>query len=44
MQPGGKLEIWIPPALSYGQQGAGDAIGPNEVLNFQLELIEIVTQ
>jgi FKBP-type peptidyl-prolyl cis-trans isomerase len=44
MKPGGKLEIWIPPALGYGERGAGGDIGPNQVLNFELELIEIVTQ
>ncbi|WP_416898699.1 MAG: FKBP-type peptidyl-prolyl cis-trans isomerase [Minwuia sp.] len=42
MPAGSKWEVWIPSDLAYGAQGAGDVIGPNEVLNFTIELIEIV--
>jgi len=42
MPVGSKWEVWIPSELAYGPQGAGGAIGPNEVLNFTIELIEIV--
>ncbi|KIC45589.1 hypothetical protein RA29_20465 [Tateyamaria sp. ANG-S1] len=41
MKPGAKWEVWIPSELAYGPQGAGQAIGPNEVLNFTIELISI---
>lgn len=44
MKPGAKFELWIPSKLGYGPQGAGGAIGPNEVLNFDVELIEIAGQ
>lgn len=41
MKPGAKWEVWIPAELAYGTQGAGQSIGPNEVLNFTIELISI---
>ena len=41
MPAGAKWEVWIPSDLAYGPTGAGGAIGPNEVLNFTIELIEI---
>lgn len=40
MKVGDKWIVTIPPDLGYGAQGAGGAIGPNEVLIFQLELLE----
>lgn len=42
MPAGSKWEVWIPSELAYGEQGAGGDIGPNETLNFTIELIEIV--
>lgn len=44
MKPGGKLEVWIPAELAYGTRGAGNDIGPNEVLNFEMELLSVVGQ
>jgi FKBP-type peptidyl-prolyl cis-trans isomerase FklB len=41
MKPGAKWQIFIPPHLGYGEQGAGGVIGPNEALIFEIELIEI---
>ena len=41
MRPGDKWEVVLPPELAYGQQGAGQLIGPNEVLVFEIELLEI---
>ncbi len=41
MPVGSKWEVWIPSELAYGPRGAGGDIGPNEVLNFTIELISI---
>lgn len=44
MQEGAKWKIFVPPQLAYGEQGAGDAIGPNETLVFEVELLEVEQQ
>jgi FKBP-type peptidyl-prolyl cis-trans isomerase len=31
----------VPSSLAYGERGAGNDIGPNEVLLFDLELVGI---
>lgn len=40
MKEGGKYRFFIPPGLAYGAQGSG-AIGPNEVLIFDVDLIAV---
>ena len=40
MASGSKWEVYIPPELAYGERGTG-AIGPNEALVFQIELIGV---
>jgi FKBP-type peptidyl-prolyl cis-trans isomerase FkpA len=42
MKIGGKYRIVIPPALGYGDRGAGGAIPPGAALTFTIELIDIV--
>ena len=39
--PGGKIVLYIPANLAYGAQGAGRQIGPNEALEFTVELLEV---
>ena len=39
--PGGKIVLYIPADLAYGRNGAGQMIGPNEALEFVVELIEV---
>jgi FKBP-type peptidyl-prolyl cis-trans isomerase len=41
MKFGGKYRIWVPSKLAYGARGAGRAIGPNSLLIFDVEPIEI---
>ena len=41
MPVGSKWQIFIPSDLAYGENGAGEDIGPNETLIFELELLEI---
>ena len=38
---GGTITLWIPSDLAYGPRGAGRDIGPNEALEFEVELIDV---
>lgn len=42
MPIGSKWKLYIPSALAYGPQGAGQDIKPNSTLIFEVELLEIV--
>jgi FKBP-type peptidyl-prolyl cis-trans isomerase FklB len=41
MPIGSKFKIFLPSDLAYGAQGAGEMIGPNETLIFEVELLKI---
>lgn len=41
MPVGSKWELYIPSTLAYGERGAGQTIGPNAVLIFEIELLSI---
>ena len=43
MPVGSKYKFWIPAKLAYGEQ-APPMIGPNQMLTFEVELLEIVKQ
>ncbi len=42
MAVGSKYKLYIPSAIAYGAQGAGQAIPPNAALVFEVELLDIV--
>ncbi len=44
MPVGAKWKLYIPSDLAYGERGAGGDIGPNTVLIFDVELLEIVKE
>jgi FKBP-type peptidyl-prolyl cis-trans isomerase len=44
MPKGSKWKLAIPPELAYGAGGAGQVIGPNAALVFEVELIAIPSQ
>jgi len=41
MMVGSKWQFFIPPDLAYGDRGAGNVIGPNTTLVFEVELVSI---
>jgi FKBP-type peptidyl-prolyl cis-trans isomerase FklB len=41
MKVGDKWRLFIPSELAYGPRGAGGVIGPNSVLVFEVELLEV---
>ncbi|WP_457969763.1 FKBP-type peptidyl-prolyl cis-trans isomerase [Acinetobacter calcoaceticus] len=42
MKEGGKTRFFIPANLAYGEVGAGDSIGPNSTLIFDIELLQVL--
>ncbi|MDR3252522.1 MAG: FKBP-type peptidyl-prolyl cis-trans isomerase [Tannerella sp.] len=42
MAVGSKWRLFIPSGLAYGERGAGEMIGPNSALIFEVELLDIV--
>jgi hypothetical protein len=43
MAVGSKWRLWVPPEIGYGEEGSLPVIEPNELLVFEIELVEIQT-
>ena len=41
---GGRIILWIPSELAYGERGTGQDIGPNEALCFDVELLDVTNK
>lgn len=41
MKEGAKWQLFVPPGLAYGERGAGQVIGPNATLVFEVELLTV---
>ena len=41
MKEGGKIRLFVPSELAYGDRGAGAQIGPNAALVFEVELLSV---
>jgi FKBP-type peptidyl-prolyl cis-trans isomerase len=41
MKVGGKYRLWVPSKLAYGARGAGRTIGPNSLLIFEVDPLEV---
>lgn len=44
MRPGSKWEIFVPSDLAYGMRGAGNVIGPNQTLIFEIHFISTAAE
>jgi len=41
MEEGAEYKFFIPPNMAYGARGAGNSIGPNEALIFEVKLLNV---
>ena len=41
MKPGDRWKLYVHPDLGYGERGSGGAIGPNQAMIFEVELLSV---
>lgn len=41
MRPGATYRLFVPPELAYGPRGAGDRVGPESTLVYEVELLSV---
>jgi FKBP-type peptidyl-prolyl cis-trans isomerase len=41
MKEGGKIKLFVPSELAYGDRGAGAQVGPGATLIFEIELLSV---
>lgn len=39
---GGEINLWIPSNLAYGERGAAPVIGPNQALQFNVKVVDVI--
>jgi len=44
MKVGGTRKLWVPAHLAYGERQIGNMIPANSDLNFEIELLEVLTR
>lgn len=44
MKVGGTRKLWVPAHLAYGEREIGNLIAPHSDLNFEIELLEVLTR
>jgi peptidylprolyl isomerase len=44
MKVGGKRKLWVPAHLAYGERQIGALIKPHSNLQFEIELLEVLTR
>ncbi len=44
MRVGGKRKLWVPAHLAYGERKIGNMIPANSNLQFEIELLEVLTR
>ena len=42
LKEGSKARFFLPSTLAYGERGAGEDIAPNQIITFEVELLDVI--